>query len=189
MHTRPPPVPIGAAEEEPREGELQLDVRLFRSIGALVDHRVALAELDGAPVGELRVVQQVVVPAPAHDAGDQRRRAVQVELERGEEALVTFGPQRVAVGVAERLEPRAGLGVKAHLLRPARTQQLHLVGQLVLDRRDPLDLFAGELPLRFRFQHGPGDVDPTVGLEERREVRDAAAGDEQVEVVVGPVAE
>ncbi len=91
--------------------------------------------------------------------------------------------------MAERFDSGARLRVEAHLLRPPILQQLHLVGQLALDRRDPLDLFSGELPLGLGGQDGVGDVDPAVRLNQRWKTPDEPAGDEQVDVVVSPVAQ
>ncbi len=189
VHPWTAPVPIGAAEEEAHVRQLQLDVRLLGSVGALTDQRITLSKLDHTPTRELRIVQQVVIPTSADEAGDERCRPIQIQLERGEYSLLTLRPQRVAVGVTERFDSGAELGVNAHLLRKPFLQQLDFVSQLALDLRGPLHFLSGELPIRLRLQDGLGNVDPTVGLNERRQSRDASAGDEQVDVVVDPVAQ
>ncbi len=167
VHSGTAPVSIGAAEKQADQGELQLHVCLLRPVGAFIHEWIALAELDSATARELRVVQQMVVPASSDNARHHRRRPIQVKFDRRENVLITLRPQWVAMSVAQRLEPNSSLRMEAHFLWPPCPQELDLVGQLLLDRRNPLHLLSGQLTAGLRFQDRLGDVDPAVGLHER----------------------
>ncbi len=135
--TREPPVAVDPPKRQTNVRHLHLDVRLIDSIGTLVDEGIALSPLDHPTVRELRVIQVVVVPAHVEHTRNRRRLSPQLEIERRKELLIAFRPQDVAVCVAHRLEPNAGLGSEVDALGTPALQQLDLPVKLALDRVYP----------------------------------------------------